>query len=721
MSRSVSSELENIRDSYGKDLDLVVERDASKFVSDAINDLAVAVAVGAAIAFMLLLLFMRDVRISLVMISSIPISLIAALLLLKLSGRTANAMSLGGLAMGLGMMVDHSVVVVENLQRRFALEGRQVDPDAVAAYTHELSSSNVGSTLTSIVVFMPVLLLPGAIGALFADLSLAVIFSQIVSFLTSITLVPTLFLFASRKERAGRSVFRGFERFERRFRSITRFFFRRPGVLVASILALTAVGALCFKLLPFEFLPDVDSGEVDATITLPEGSAMAYVAATAVDASRRAARLPGVEHAYAICGGEDDDAYYQASPLESREIVHIKAILKPRPRKSAFALAEDVRLVLAAEGMKTIVKLPENTASRLLGARKDRIELLASGKDQADAEKRAAALRDNIALAAPDSSSSLSPSGLKSELRLTPDRQALAQSGLDLCSVALAIKGAVDGSYPTKIDSGGREIDLRVMLRASQRESPDDVDAIVVRGASGAMQPLCKLAKSEIVRERPALMRVDRRDAVEVLVSKSGASGAAAARAAANALSGDPDLRSLEESALAESMSPMLATFALVLLLLYLTLGAQFESFSLPFVLLLSLPLSMSGIFGALFVTGKSINFDSILGIIVLFGVAVNNSVILYSNYRKRSENRGEGVRLISIYRGTSERLRAVTITTSATILSMLPVALDLSRRTTQSSMAVAIIGGLFVSTTLTLFVAPMVFFRYLRRGHADD
>jgi multidrug efflux pump subunit AcrB len=280
------------------------------------------------------------------------------------------------------------------------------------------------------------------------------------------------------------------------------------------------------------------------------------------------------------------------------------------------------------------------------------------------------------------------------------------------------VRNAVDGSYPTKVSMGGREVDVRVMLRDDQRGSPADVEALVVKGSTGAMERLDKLAKGEIVRERPTLMRVDRRDALKVLVSDEGAAGIASSGLAAGAASGDPDIRSLDESALDENLGAILETFALVLLLLYLTLGAQFESFGLPFVLLLSLPLSLSGIFGALVVTGKSLNFDSILGIIVLFGVAVNNSVILYANYQKRGERCAAGPPLISIYRGTSERLRAVVITMSATILSMLPVALDFSGRTTQSSMASAIIGGLFVSTTLTLFVVPMVFYRYLRRRH---
>lgn len=446
---------------------------------------------------------------------------------------------------------------------------------------------------------------------------------------------------------------------------------------------------------------------------------MEFAAAATLDASRRVAAVSGVARAYGICGGEDDDPYYKADSRESREICHIKAILDPRPRQSAFTLASDIRAALSGQGAEAFVSLPENAASRLLGARRDRFVLIASGRDQADAEARAHGLGARLSAFVPSCSPSFSPSGLKPELRLDPDREALAWSGLDLYAVAQAVRDVAAGSYPTKVSIGGREVEVRVMLREDQKSSVLDIGEIIVKGASGAARKLGGLAKAELALERPALLRIDRKDALEIIVPNQGAAAGALVRdAISRAIAGEPDMRSQGESAIAANIGPILATFALVLLLLYLTLGAQFESFGLPFVLLLSLPFSLSGIFGALFVARQSINFDSILGIIVLFGVAVNNSVILYANYRKRGGRAAGGAPLASIYRGTSERLRAIVITMSATMLSMLPLALDLSRRTTQGSMAVAIIGGLLVSTTLTLFAAPMVFYRYLRSRH---
>ena len=163
-------------------------------------------------------------------------------------------------------------------------------------------------------------------------------------------------------------------------------------------------------------------------------------------------------------------------------------------------------------------------------------------------------------------------------------------------------------------------------------------------------------------------------------------------------------------------MSPLLLTFALVIVLLYLVLGIQFESFVLPFFLLASLPLSFFGIFAALFLAGKSLNADSILGIIVLFGIAVNNTIVLYETYAQRIARSGMGALLAAVYRGTAERLRPILITMLTTVTALVPLALDPTGTSTQSSMAVAIIGGLFVSTALTLFAGPQMFYRYLGR-----
>lgn len=723
VSAAVRRELASLERSYGNDFEFVVAQDRARFVSASISDLVSSTALGAAVAFVLLLLFVRDVSTALIMISSVPFSIIASLLLMRIAGRTINVMSLGGLAMGIGMMVDNSVVVLENLQKRLVQEGRGVTPDNVIDYTHELSSSNIGATVTSIVVFLPVILLPGVLGAVFTDLALSVVFSQVASFVISITLVPVLFLLTKggREKKAGLSGLRT----EAAFRKAFRFVYRRPGFLVLVVGLLTLAGILSFRALPFEFMPAVDTGEIDIELVLAEGSRIEAVERAASALEQEVAEVPGVALVYARAGGEKDDAYYQADPRDRKEIAHIKAVLSEGRRPSAAAIAELIRRRLdsgrfgQAGGAALSVSLPESQVAGLLGLREGSVEYVVSGDDQADASRRSAEAAAVLAEATDRGRVEIYPSGTKTETRLIPDRDAIAKAGVDLRTVAEAARSIIDGAYPTRITLDGVDVDVHVVPEERYRNGAGSIGRILVKSGSGALLRLADLVDVREETEDSALMRIDRKDARKLSLPFSAADKAAVTAAAARVAAERPFMRGSGASAIEENAQALALTFVLILALLYLSLGAQFESWSLPFAMLLALPLSLLGIFLALFLTGKSLNFDSILGIIVLFGVSVNNTIILYEDYKERSAAGGKTT-LVSIYRGTSDRVRPIVITMLTTVLSMAPVAVDFSGRSTQSSMAVAVIGGLFVSTTLTLFVAPRVFASYLGREGRD-
>jgi multidrug efflux pump subunit AcrB len=752
LSRGVRAELGRLSRAYGRDLELVVARDSSLFISRSLSDLVLSAAAGAAIAFLVVLLFVRDIATSLMLVCSVPISIVVSLLFLRVAGRSLNVMSIGGLSMGIGMMMDNSVVILENLQRRLLLGGGDegggrgggrsgaISPEAVVSATDEMSGSNVGSTVTSIVVFLPVIFLPGVIGAVFADLALSVIFSQVTSLAVSVTLIPVLFRLsegARERMRVGRERRRtarerrrgtpsagtpsvGMARIERLFRRILRAFFRKPLILAAILAATTAAGIACFRLLPFEFLPSIDTGEIDLTIALPGGSTIEHASRVGAELSERLLAFEGVRMVHAKAGGEQEDLWYLADPLEAAEILHMTAALSTGRRRTASAVAEEMRRAIAAGDESVSVELPGNIVAPLLGLSSGRSELVVNGKDQQEAVARARELADAIRALGGGETVALSPSGEKPELRITPDREAVARSGTDIAALALAARAALDGVVPTSLLVDGRDEDVRVMLRPEEAVGVAGVESLRIRGPGGGFMRLSDLARVAEAGSPAALARVDRGDVAFVRFAAAGPGRREDAGAIEDILRTRPYARSLETSALQESMSPLLLTFALVILLLYLALGAQFESFVLPLFLLACLPLSFFGIVAALALAGKSLNVDSILGVIVLFGIAVNNTIVLYETYAHRMGRAHGGGALVAIYRGTSERLRPILITMLTTVTALVPIALDASGTSTQASMAVAIIGGLFVSTTLTLFAAPMMFYRFLgRRGRA--
>jgi HAE1 family hydrophobic/amphiphilic exporter-1 len=717
LSAGIRSELERLRQSYGRDLELIVARDASRFITGSLRDLVLSAVLGAGIAFLVVLFFVRDLRASLILISSVPISVVISLLFLRLAGRSINVMSIGGLSMGIGMMMDNSVVILENLQKRLLQEGWGVSADNVILATDEMSGSNIGNLVTAVVVFLPVIFLPGVIGEVFTDLSLSVIFSQLTSFFVSVTLVPVLFLLAENRKRLRPLVpSRSMAEIERTFRRLSRAFLRRPAYLALVLAAATAAGLYSYRRLPFEFMPAVDTGEIGVTVTLQHGASVDYISRVSSLLSAQLLKVRGVAAVYARAGGEPDDAYYLADARERREILHLTAVLTRGRRPLAFEIARVLRQTLAVEGASISVELPENVVAPLLGLQSGSLDLKVSGQDQEQAIERAGELKNLVAGGGLFSSVEQYPAGEKPELQLVPVRDLIARAGTDLLNIAGTVRAGLEGLLPTQMVIDGREVDVRLRLHPSDTSTLERVGRFLVRGPDGAMLRLSDLVNVREVSRPPALVRVDRSDVAFVEASPRSGARRQAQRFLDQLQASRPYAESLETSVLRENLSAILATFGLVVLLLYLALGAQFESFLLPLLLLSSLPLSLLGIFAALYLGGKSLNFDSLLGIIVLFGIAVNNSIVLYENYRQRISSIQRGSILIAIYRGTSERLRPILITMLTTVMALVPIAVDTSQTSTQSSMAVAVIGGLFVSTTLTLFVIPQLFYLYLRR-----
>ncbi len=721
VSAGLKEEVARLAASYGKDLDILIVSDGSLFIAASLRNLALSTLAGSLIAFIVLIVFIRDFRTSALLMLSLPIAITVTLLALQVFGRTVNIMSLGGLALAIGMIVDNNVVILENLQKRHVIG--KATADSVLRHTLELATSRLGSTLTLTVVFLPIIFLPGLLGPLFTDLSLSVIFAQIASFLTSITLMPVLFLLLERRA-ARRKAPRARAWSDHLFRRSLMSTLRKPWTIVTAVALLTALGVLCVPLLGFDFMPAQDTGEIDVTITMPYGAELERTASVSTDAARACAAVPGVQGVYARAGGEPEDAQYYADPEERREIIHVRVLLARGRMQSTAAVASAIRSSLHIESAVVEVSLPGSIITPLLGLGRGGRAMVVKGSTQAEAQARARTISARFKPGGPSGDLSarvnLQPEGERSEVRLIPNRDAVTVAGLSLADLAETVRNAITGSYPSRMSIEGRDLDVRVRVDRRQASRPEDLPAIVVSTPGGSEARLSELVRMRSEPSVPALYRRDRADAVIVAVEPAAGLDHGVTAEIGRLERRFEWVRSVEGSVLAENISALLAAFALVIVLLYLVLGAQFESFLLPALLLTALPLSFSGISLALAVSGKPISFDSALGIIVLFGIAVNNSIILYETYSAR---RKSGVPMVAaVYQGTSDRMRPILITMLITVLSLLPIAIDLSHTSAESGMAVAIIGGLFVSTILTLFVLPRLFIIYLRgRGRRGD
>lgn len=704
---AVRAELAGINDAFGADLSCALAYDGSAVMAASVADLLVSGLAGILIAMLVLYLFVRDLPVSLIIMSSVPVAVLMTITVLAVLGKTVNLMSIGGLALGIGMMVDNSVVVLENIQRRSL--GSVVNPDLVASATVELSLSNVGATGTALIVFMPVLFLPGVVGSVFGDLAIAVMCAQVASFVVSVSLVPVLFLlFCNGRERREKSSAL-LRRMEAAAARGFGFFSKRRAMLWGGLGLVAVLGAAAYAALPVQFMPRVDSGIVQVELSTAYGTVLDRSAAIAESFERDLRGIEGVASVFARCGGEADDWYYYADPADRSNLVHVTVMLSSSRRPAAAVVAERIASMAKGWGLDAQVSLPAHPVSRVLGIREGGESIVVGGADPREAASRLAA-----ALAAfPDPGrAAVYPRGALEELRYVPDRQELARTGCSLTAVAQGMGAGLEGLSAGAIKSDGRDIPIRVRLRPEDRSGREAIGRIMAKSESGALVPIDRLGSFKPETVAPALYRYERMDAYRIDAAEVDC------RAAAVGLAGVPGVVHPGRKELSDQMVQFALVLALVLVLLYLFLGAQLQSFRLPLIVMAAIPLSFGGIFVALLVGRSSINMDSLLGIIVLLGVVVNNAILLYESCQANLEAGGFESAADLVLDALRGRVRPIFMTSAISVISMVPLVLDGSGSSNQSSMALAVIGGLAASTILTVLVIPLLFVSWFGGRH---
>jgi multidrug efflux pump subunit AcrB len=672
---AMRAEVGRLAADYGRDLDVSVVFDGTTSVRQSLASLGFDALVGVLIAFVVVFLFVRDGATSLIVVLTVPVAVLVSLAALKLFGRTLNLFSIGGLALSIGMMVDHVVVVLESLHRS---AGQNKTPGAVTDATTALSLSNVGATGTAVIVFLPVVFLPGVVGSLFADLSLAVMTAHIASFLLSITLVPVLFLLLPTRHREPRFM----APLEARYRGLLSEAFRRPRRIILVVAGVLAAGAALLPLLRFEVFPAADEGVVDVRFQLPKGTGIVAASGVTRDVETRLAAA-GFAHCYSRVGGDDEDAYFHADPNESQELLHTRVLVAVG---SAEAAVPRIRS-LFREGDDVEVSLPPSPMLRLLGT-DSADSFLVTGSRPAEVRDHLAEIRTRYA------GVKAFPEGSRPEIHFTPDRPVITQTGTDLPAVAEALRDGIDGVVPTKVTVSGRDIDVRVRMRAGDRSSLNEIRQFSVKGKDGKLLNVGDLGRLQETEAEAAFFRYDRKDAIVVTAPRPWPGRG-------------PEVRIPADEVAREQTLSFVLTFGLVIVLLYLFLGAQLGSFGLPLGLLAAIPLSLTGVVVALVSGGVSVNISSTLGVVALFGMVINNSILLYQVFGGRTDKQ-------TLIEGSTTRLRPILMTAVITTLSLAPLSFN-ARASPEGGMALALIGGLAASTVLVLLVVPLLFSRRTR------
>ena len=715
VSRRVRRELEAIRAGLEEGVTVGVVQDQAEFIQEAIKELRDNAIVGGFLAVFILLVFLKNLASTLIIAVAIPISIIGTFALIYFGKLTINMMTLGGLALGVGMMVDNAIVVLENTYR-LRQEGASL-ADAARDGASEVGMAITASTLTTMVAFLPVVFTRGLAAQIFRELSLTVSFSLLVSLFVALTLVPMLcsrFLRLRKKETAmeegpGNAEGGFYSAFRGRYRQVLGWalahkktvFFLTLLVFVGTLFLIPRIG--------MEFIPPMDQGEFFVNIQMPRGSMLVETAAVVEEVDAVLAGIPEIETIMVSVGAGGGPGFGGSSPDQANYIVR----LQENRRRPVEEVVEEVRRGVASITGATISAYSATTMFGGMGAQ--RLSLKIKGDDFTTLEEIANDLVELLKQVegAREVTSSLEIG--RPELRLVVDRAKASAWGLNAYTIAAQVRTAIEGTTATKLRIDGQEYDVLVRLRRDDLPKIDDLYALTVSTPLGAAVPLREVT-SFITMQGPVSIR--REDQQRVVTVSAGVAGTDLGSVSQEFLRIAnsyplPPRYSLEIGGEAQEMYEAFGELFLALLLaalfVYMIMAAQFESFVHPFTIMSTVPLAAIGVIWALFITGHNLSVVSIIGLIMLVGIAVNNGIVLVdyiNNLRRRGMKLNE-----AIVEAGSIRLRPILMTSLTTILALVPMSLGIGEGAEMSaSLGVAVIGGMTTSTILALIISPVIY-----------
>ncbi len=709
---------------------LTTRMDSAIFVEQSIAAVRNVVLWGGLLVIGVLFAFLRNVRTTLIICTAIPISIIGTFAMIHFAGFTLNTLTFGGLALGVGMIVDASIVVLENTFRH--MEGGKDRKVASVDGADEVSGAIIASTLTQMAVFLPLVFLTGIASVVFGQLAMVVMIALAMSLFVAVTLVPAmtsklLRLPPPAEERTGLvgAVMNVSERWLERLDDLYRLgihlaLAHRPTVLLAAC-SLIAVTVVLVQNVDVELTPEVDEGEVRVNAKLPVGTRFERTEAVMLELEKTVrAEIPEAVNITTYAGGGGGGPWRSsASHTGSMTVTLVDKSERSRSsqdiamtlRRSLNRLPGVVVRAAASGGNRMMTRL----MSRVGGEDSGRLELEIRGHDLDDArqvsDRAVAVMNDTEGIADAESATEQG----RPELAVHVDRSKAALLGLRVADVAEALRTGVAGTEAAFFRERGDEYPIVVRLREEDRARTGDINDVPLSTPTGMIIP----ARNVItVRSDSGPEQIERKNQerivrinAEIETSLSDAVAAVSARL--------PDIDPPTDFSVgfgaevveqAKSFGQLRLVLLLAVLLVYAVMAAQFESLRDPFIIILSIPLAGIGIVGALLVTDTPFGIQAFMGVIVLGGLVVNNAILLvdYTNILRRRD--GLPLRE-AVERAGRTRLRPILMTTVTTLLGMVPMALGIGEGSElQAPLARVIIGGLLSSTVVTLVVVPVVY-----------
>lgn len=727
VSRRILEEAKEINDAFPQ-IKIVPVINQGSFIERSISNVTHSVLYGGALAILILFFFLASARSTFIISLAIPISLIATFALVYFAGLTVNLMTLGGLALGVGMMVDSSIVVIENIFRRRD-ELKEPSEEAAVQGAREVGPAITASTITTVVVFLPLIFVRGVSGILFRDLAYVVMFSLLCSLIVAMSLVP---MSAAKLLRpgsadptgAGRSsrtterltgaAQRFLQRITDRYLQILTFVLKHRVAAVVTSALLLAGSLSLFPWIGSEFLPPSDEGEVRIVGEMEVGTRLSIV-------DRQTREIEKVVED-AVPETVSSMVSVGASSRRPENASQGELLLSLPPasqrQRSNVEIAADLRKRLENNipGMKVRVRAPQGQflLERILGGEDD-LNVEIRGFDlptlESLAERAAAAV--SAVPGVTDVDTSRDPGVPQQEIRINRDK--VADLGLTVRDVTEAIKTAVAGSRAGEYRVGGNSYRILVKLKDAELVPLEEILGLTLTTASGEKVILRNLVDVEPGRGPLVIDRKDQQRVVTVSANVAGRSLGEAAMEVQDRLEEIPRPTGYEMIVSGEfeeqqkAFAELLISLALAVLLVYMVLASQYESLKNPLIVMLSVPVAFVGVLVTLFVTNTTMNVQSFIGSIILGGIVVNNAILLVD---QASQLTREGASTHdAVVEAGRRRLRPILMTTITTVLGLVPLALGIGEGAdAQAPLARAVIGGLVGATPITLLLIPAVY-----------
>ncbi|MBM3284536.1 MAG: efflux RND transporter permease subunit, partial [Candidatus Aminicenantes bacterium] len=728
---AVKKELAEIKKTLPPDVAFFTAMDQSEMITRVASRTASNAVQGGFLAILLIFLFLRNWRPTLTITIAIPLSVITTFIAFYLAGYTLNLLTLGGLTLGVGMLVDNAIVVIENTFRHIE-EGKDRKKAAILGAS-EVGMAITASTLTTIVVFLPVVFAQGITGKLTRGLALAIAFSLVSSLFVALTIVPMLssYLFKPRSanspsqsmdsqvegnRRRQRFQFEKAKELYRRW--LTRALERRWWVL-GGALGIFVVSLIMVPFLGTEFMPNMDQNMILLKVKMPIGTALEETDRVLSLVENLMMQQPEIKLVTAQAGsGAEEDPADTASSISNagphEGILWVGLVDQKKRNLSDAAILEKIRRLLPR---LENVKFEAIDMSQMMSGAQSPIDIKIFGRElemmKEIGDSIVARIQDVEGLR--DVTHSLSQG--KPEYQIKIDRERVARLGLMVSQVANAVQTATLGRVATRFREESEEIDVRVRFQEEYRNTLAEVASIPLVTPLNKVVHLNQVATITRGEGPVQITRESQSRRISVTANIAGRDLGSVVRDIRKRI--EPVERQLPTGyflefggayeQMQEAFLVLAGAFALAVLLTYMVMASQFESFRHPFIIMFTIPLALVGVVLALLLSGQTVNLPVLIGFILLGGIAVNNGIVMidYINQLRR-----QGLATAeAIVQGSVTRLRAVLLTALTTILGMMPMALSTSEGAEmRAPMAIAVVGGLTATTFLTLFIIPIIY-----------